>query len=145
MRTETTTKNIEVQNTQYFCEEEGCAFVTYDKREAEEHPWREHKVFKKMPIDLEIDLQTQTTLVFLETEEDFEQYQKLKEKDRSEADPWAGPGWYDSWYDSVPCPRGCCYETAIFLRPATVTVAALKSLRGQIDKIIDDLQELGIP
>ena len=147
MKTETTTQQLEIKETRYVCEEEECGFTTADKRQAEEHPWRKHKTFKKVRIDLDPygDLRTESTLVLLETQEEFEQYQKIQEYVRRfKAEPWAGPGWYETWTKQVPCGHGCCTDTALFLRPASETVAALEKARQEIDDALETLGHMEV-
>jgi len=146
MRTETTTQNIELKETRYFCEEEGCAFSTTDERAAEQHPWRKHKPVKKVHLDLdpEDELRTETTLVFFGTEEAFEKYQELDHAERLYVDPWEGPGWYETWGDIVPCGRGCCTKTALFIRPAAKTLEALRRVRQEIDDALDQLGQMEV-
>lgn len=145
MRTETTTQNIELKETHYFCDEEGCSFSTTDEREAKEHPWRKHKPIKKIRIDLdpEDELRTDTALVFFGAEEEFKKYQELDYSDRLYADSWRGPGWYEAWNDVVPCGRGCCTKTALFIRPATKTVETLRRVRQEIDETLEKLEQMG--
>lgn len=143
MRTETTTQHF--KTTRYVCEAEGCDFSTTDEREAEEHPWRKHKVFKKVRVDIDPDdeLRTESTLVLFDTEEAFEHYQNLDGfVDRLYADPWEGPGWYETWSDSVPCGHGCCTKWALFIRPASKTVEALKKAREEIDHALEKLGQM---
>lgn len=146
MRTETTTQNIELKETRHFCEEPGCGFSTTDERAAEQHPWRKHRPVKKIYIDLDPDdeLRTETTLAFFGTEEEFKRYQELDSSDRLDADPWEGPGWYETWHDVVPCGRGCCTKTALYMRPAAKTVEALRRVRREIDETLEQLEQMEV-
>lgn len=145
MKTETTTRQL--QSTRYFCEEEGCRFVTTDERAAAEHPWRAHKSFERRYLDLDPrdELRTDTSFVFLKTEEDFEQFQRLDTSvSRFLGEPWGGPGWYETWTDSVPCGRGCCHDTALFIRRASQTAGALRRVRQEVEEALEMLEGMGV-
>lgn len=146
MRTETTTQHIELKETRYFCDEEGCSFSTTDERAAKEHPWRRHKPVKKIHIDLDPgdELRTDTTIVFFGTEEAFKKRQELDYSDRLYADPWEGPGWYETWSDVVPCGRGCCTKTALFIRPATKTLETFRRVREEIEGALEKLEQMEV-
>jgi hypothetical protein len=148
MRTETTTttQNIKLKKTQYFCEEEGCTFSTTDERAAKEHPWRKHKPVKKIRIELDPDdeMHTDTRVVFFGTEEAFKKYQERDYAERLYADPWEGPGWYEAWNDVVPCGQGCCTKTALFMRPATKTVETLRRVSQKIDETLKQLEQMDV-
>lgn len=149
MKTETTTQQFEVTQTRYLCEEEGCGFTTTDEREAEEHPWRSHKDFNKVRIDLwpYDELRESSTLVFFSSEEDYKVYQQQRlgeTVDRNLAERWKGPGWYETWVESVPCGRRCCTDEALFMRPASVMLRKLKQMRETIDETLTMLERRGV-
>lgn len=148
MRTETKTKtqNIERKETRYHCEEEGCEYSTTSKQEAERHHAKKHLTFQKEYIDLDPDgdFRPEIDLVRINSEEEFNAYREHHQSGFKAEASWQGPGWYESWSTTEPCPRGCCTDEWSHLRPASETLTSLKETRARIDEAIAQMEKMEV-
>lgn len=110
MQTHTTTKTVEIHNTTYSCDQEGCDFTTGTKYEANNHYGEKHAI-------AEVGEAAGETLYRFDTEEDFLAYCKAKGiGDRHYH--WSDPGWYRTFWKEDRRGCSCCYDTYEHLHPA---------------------------
>lgn len=102
-----------IETTRYECEETGCEFKTEDEAEAKQHHGRIHAVKAVLEAG-------GRAMYWLESKEDAEAFLHAENDGYQyrifEVD-WSEPGWYMEHTWTQRCPKGCCDDYCIGLKP----------------------------
>ena len=136
---------VTIETTWHVCEEPGCGFKTEDEGEAKAHHGKAHAVKGVLEAG-------GRTMMWFESEQDAKAYLHAENDGYQyrvfEVD-WSEPGWYMEHTWTKRCPRGCCDDYCIGLKPIEWELSEIEdSVRRKqefLDTIRKAIEERGRP
>jgi hypothetical protein len=130
MQEQTIYRTVELPNTTYTCDQEGCDFTTITKYEADSHYGKKHSI-------AEVGEAGGATLYRFASKEDFDAYCKAQGIGERHFH-WDEPGWYRTFWKEDRRGCSCCYDNYEHLHPACwIAFDWQKKIKGTRERLAE--------